>query len=65
MFKDQIAIRGNGGRAFSAGGDSGSVVWCWDRRRYPVGLLFAGGGGITFANKMWRVLHALDIRLET
>jgi hypothetical protein len=31
----------------------------------PVGLLFAGGGGTTFANRITRVLAALDIRLYT
>ena len=64
LFRDQISIRGLS-KLFSAGGDSGSVIWCLDRRRYPVGLLFAGGGGYTFANKMPRVLSALDISLYT
>jgi hypothetical protein len=64
LFCDQIAVRGLSGD-FSAGGDSGSVIWTWDNQRNPVGLLFAGGGGITFANKMGRVLSALDIRLYT
>ena len=65
FFRDQMAVRGLGGRPFSAGGDSGSIIWTWDRHRRPVGLLFAGGGGITFGNKIWRVLNALDIRLDT
>jgi hypothetical protein len=60
LFADQIAIRGVSGN-FSAGGDSGSLIWTWDARRNPVGLLFAGGGGVTFANKIARVLSALDI----
>lgn len=64
-FADQIAIRGAGGTLFSAGGDSGSSIWTWDNYRRPVGLLFAGGNGITFANKMGRVLQALDINLYT
>jgi hypothetical protein len=63
-FRDQITIRGLNGD-FSAGGDSGSVIWTWDARRAPVGLLFAGGGGLTFANKIGRVLSALDINLYT
>jgi hypothetical protein len=50
LFRDQITIRGLSGD-FSAGGDSGSVIWTWDSQRNPVGLLFAGGGGFTFANK--------------
>jgi hypothetical protein len=63
-FRDQIAIRGLNGD-FSQGGDSGSLIWTWDARRAPVGLLFAGGGGITFGNKIGRVLSALDIALLT
>ncbi len=64
LFRDQIAVRAPSG-TFSAGGDSGSVIWSWDSRRYAVGLLFAGGGGYTFANKMGRVVSALGIQLYT
>lgn len=64
LFKDQIIIQGIG-KSFSAGGDSGSVIWTWDRRRNPVGLLFAGNGRVTIANKMTRVVRALDINLYT
>lgn len=63
-FFDQIAIRAASGD-FSRGGDSGSLIWTWDTRRAPVGLLFAGGGGTTFANRITRVLAALDIQLVT
>lgn len=63
-FSDQIAIQANTGN-FSAGGDSGSLIWTWDATRRPVGLLFAGGGAVTFANKIGRVLVALNIRLIT
>jgi hypothetical protein len=63
-FEDQIAITGNSG-LFSQGGDSGSLIWRWDATRAPVGLLFAGGGGTTFANRIGRVLDALDINLFT
>lgn len=65
LFRDQISIRGAAGSVFSQGGDSGSSIWTWDSARRPVGLLFAGGGGITFANKMTRVVAALDINLVT
>lgn len=65
LFADQMAIRSLSAKPFSQGGDSGSVIWTWDRRRYPVGLLFAGGGGITFANKIQRVLKQLNCRLYT
>jgi hypothetical protein len=64
LFRDQIGIRGLSGN-FSEGGDSGSVIWTWNAIRNPVGLLFAGGGGFTFANKIGRVLSALDINLYT
>jgi hypothetical protein len=63
-FRDQIAIRAHSGD-FSRPGDSGSVVWTWDSARRPVGLLFAGGGGTTFANRMDRVVAALGINLVT
>jgi hypothetical protein len=63
-FDDQIEIEGATG-AFSAGGDSGSVIWR-SRDRAPLGLLFAGsttggraGGGVTFANPLAAVLDAL------
>jgi len=64
LFQDQIAIQGLNG-AFSAGGDSGSSIWTWNQQRNPVGLLFAGGGNVTFANQMRRVVVALDISLYT
>ena len=63
-FVGQIAIRAPGG-LFSDRGDSGSLIWTWDARRAPVGLLFAGGGGTTFANPISRVLAALQIALVT
>ncbi|HEX2075576.1 MAG TPA: hypothetical protein VHF92_17500 [Geodermatophilus sp.] len=60
-FDDQIEIDGLTG-AFSAGGDSGSVIWR-SRDRAPLGLLFAGsevggrnGGGVTFASPLATVL---------
>jgi len=66
-FDDQIEIEGLTG-AFSAGGDSGSVIWR-SADRAPLGLLFAGsteggsaGGGVTFANPLTTVLAALDLR---
>lgn len=63
-FVNQIAVRANSGD-FSQGGDSGSLIWTWDGRRAPVGLLFAGGNGTTFANRISDVLNALDVNLVT
>jgi hypothetical protein len=62
-FDDQIAVVGAGG-AFSDGGDSGSLIVDGPSRR-PVGLLFAGGGGTTFANPIEPVLSAFDITIVT
>lgn len=63
-FTNQIAVRSPSGN-FSAGGDSGSLIWTWDARRAPVALLFAGGGGTTFANPIASVLARLDVQLVT
>lgn len=63
-FEDQISFRGDSGN-FSEGGDSGSLIWTWDPTRSPVALLFAGGGGVTFGNRIGRVLDALDVNLYT
>ena len=63
LFRNQIAVRSVNANPFSAGGDSGSLVWQWASGVRPVGLLFAGGGGTTFCNPIGAVLAALNIRL--
>lgn len=63
LFRNQIAIRSVNANPFSAGGDSGSLIWRWATGVRPVGLLFAGGGGTTFANPIGSVLAALNIRI--
>jgi len=64
-FVDQVSIQSVNSVPFSAGGDSGSSIWTWNAARNPVALLFAGGGGVTFANRMTSVLSALDVHLYT
>jgi hypothetical protein len=68
-FDDQIEIEGAGG-AFSAGGDSGSLILTAEPAPRAVGLLFAGsetggpsGTGLTFANPIAAVLRELDVAL--
>ncbi|MFD0481840.1 hypothetical protein ACFQ46_04460 [Kineococcus sp. GCM10028916] len=67
-FDGQIEVTGASG-AFSAGGDSGSLVYRPDTRE-AVGLLFAGserggdnGAGLTFCNPIGLVLNALGATL--
>lgn len=62
-FRDQFSVQSVTSGTFSAGGDSGSFVWQWVGGLPVVGLLFAGGGGITFCNPIQRVVAALDITL--
>jgi hypothetical protein len=65
-FRDQFSVVSTtSGGNFSQGGDSGSLIWSWNPARNPVGLLFAGGGGVTFGNRIDRVKQALDIDLIT
>ncbi|SDX52741.1 hypothetical protein SAMN05661080_00329 [Modestobacter sp. DSM 44400] len=65
-FDDQVEVEGLSG-GFSAGGDSGSVIWR-SRDRAPLALLFAGsetggsaGGGVTFGNPFATVLATLGV----
>lgn len=67
-FDSQIEIEGLGNRAFSDGGDSGSLIL--DEDNGALGLLFAGsesGGtndqGLTYANPIQAVMSALKIEL--
>jgi len=67
-FDNQIEIEGAGNAAFSAGGDSGSLIVDADDR--GVALLFAGGDqggsngkGLTYANPLQAVLDALKVDL--
>ena len=59
-FGDQIVVRAENGD-FSAGGDSGSAILTEDN--LLGGLLFAGGSGVTIANRIANVVSLLGIRL--
>lgn len=67
-FDNQIEIEGSGTKAFSDGGDSGSLIFNEDNE--GVGLLFAGGDsggtnglGLTYANPLRTVLDSLKVDL--
>ncbi|MGV9870868.1 hypothetical protein [Rhodococcus koreensis] len=64
FFSGQFVVQANSGN-FSAGGDSGSVIWKWRNGVPPTGLLFAGGGGYTIANPLPWVTYYLDVNLYT
>jgi hypothetical protein len=59
-FDDQFEIESTRDGDFSAGGDSGSVILDGESR--IVGLLFAGGAGITIANRISNVIGFLNVR---
>ena len=61
VFVGQIGIVPLKGE-FSAGGDSGSLVVT--QKGNPVGLLFAGGGGWTFANPIGEVLTRFGVTID-
>jgi PKD repeat protein len=60
-FVDQIGISDG---AFSAGGDSGSLIVSNDDSKNPVGLLFAGGSNRTFANPIQPVLNRFGVTID-
>jgi len=68
-FDNQIEIEGAGTKAFSEGGDSGSLIVAAETRE-AIALLFAGGDvggsngqGLTYANPLHAVLDKLKIDL--
>jgi len=63
LFVGQIEVQGTGGApSLGQPGDSGSLVV--DSQGHPVGLLFAGGGGLTFLNPIASVLKALAVTID-
>ena len=62
IFIDQIVI--SSGKPFSKAGDSGSLIVTNDVAAHPVGLLFAGGGGVTIANPIDSVLGSFNVTID-
>ncbi|MFA5264037.1 MAG: hypothetical protein WC378_09420 [Opitutaceae bacterium] len=60
VFRNQIEIADETD-PFSDDGDSGSLVWNFDEKRHPVGLLFARRGNSTYANPIGPVLDTLKV----
>ena len=63
-FEDQIAITSDNTGAFSAGGDSGSLIVTNDANKNPVGLLFAGSNTRTLANRIDLVLNRFGVSID-
>jgi hypothetical protein len=62
-FVDQLAVPHTGG-AFSAGGDSGSLVVSDDAFRHPVALLFAGSETQSIVSRIDRVLLRFGVAVD-
>ncbi len=69
-FDNQLEIEGAGNRAFSAGGDSGALIFTSGGVALACGLLFAGGDhggsngkGYTYANPIGTVMRRLKTKL--
>lgn len=60
VFDQQFNIESTDGKDFSAGGDSGSVIVLKESKRI-CGLLFAGGSGVTIANRIDHVVRLLNL----
>ena len=61
-FVNQFSIPA-GSVPFSASGDSGSLVVATGSNN-PVGLLFAGGDGLTIANPIDAVLQRFNVTID-
>ena len=63
-FNDQIRIVSNGIEAFSAPGDSGSLIILDDPDKNPVALLFAASENSTLANRIDLVLDRFNVSID-
>lgn len=62
-FEDQFEIKGNNGRMFCDGGDSGSLIFESNSLK-AVGLLFAGtDDGTTFASPIKDILNEFSVKI--
>jgi len=62
-FEDQFQVKGNNGKMFCDGGDSGSLIMEQDSG-IALGLLFAGtGDGTTYATPIDSVLTAFSVKI--
>ena len=59
VIKPETSINPN----FSLPGDSGSLIVTRSKPARPVGLLFAGGSGVTFANRITDVLSFFRMKI--
>jgi hypothetical protein len=63
-FVDQIGIMSVDSNPFSEGGDSGSLIVTDDENNQLVGLLFAGNGTKTLANRIDLVLDGFNVTVD-
>jgi hypothetical protein len=65
-FIDQIIIEGDNGGAFSQPGDSGSLVVgaSGTSARKAVGLIFAGAGNLSAANRISPILSRFNVKVS-
>jgi hypothetical protein len=63
-FQNQTLVEGVGGRSFSEGGDSGSLI-VEEAGSRPAALLFGGGAAYTIGSPISAVLAALNVSIVT
>ena len=62
-FVNQLVIQSTISSPFSAAGDSGALIVTTANRPRPVGLLFAGNGTVTIANRIVAVLNTFGVTM--
>lgn len=66
FFVQQIEFAGSNAPSLGIPGDSGSLIVTNDvlGERFPIALLFAGGGGLTLGNPIQAVLDYFDMTID-